>query len=511
LATDDVIGEIMGLIKELSENNIEISRTNQAFATKINDLEKKILTQAEQHKKDLESLKSSIDAASTDRASIKDLINLKINDTKSNLEEKVLSAKNELVYFKEDLNSLSSSNKDLKGLLISQNTTLEKLVQEKSAEATSNLKNVQEGLLKQLSDQNKLISNNKGELEAKITDLATKSTEQENILQTSIDSIVELLNKSKIEIGENIQAHASQLDQKISGEISNLKTLVQSTEEKIQNEMQNLTNMIRTNEEVSLTAFEKTEKDFTEKSDNLNNEMNIKFDQHSELLTNFSKKTESNLNNISKQMTKFFDITDNHAEVLKVFEEISGQLRQNIDQISQETKKDQEILLGSFQKIILGQAENIRNELLTFSKEIRTNLSKFNDETASKFTSIEETVKINEKIKTLDADLRVRSEAIRKQLIDTLEENVQKFNTAIKESISSVDEYRVDLERFKDDIESLVERKVNEKTEFSMELFNNLLTKTEYISKLIKDSKISALPQIAIPIPGIKNSERSEE
>ena len=96
-------------------------------------------------------------------------------------------------------------------------------------------------------------------------------------------------------------------------------------------------------------------------------------------------------------------------------------------------------------------------------------------------------------------------------LIETLDENVQKFNSAIKESISSVDEYRVDLERFKDDIESLIERKVNEKTEFSMELFNNLLTKAEHLRKLIQDSKITNIPKIAVPIPEIKGSERTKE
>ena len=141
-------------------------------------------------------------------------------------------------------------------------------------------------------------------------------------------------------------------------------------------------------------------------------------------------------NGINKKIIQFFDITNNHSEVLKVFEEIIGQINANIEQSNLEVKKDQELLLESFQKIIVGQAENLRNELLTFSKEIRTTLSKFNDDVASKFTPSDETAKINDRIKSLDNDLHTRSENIRKQLIETLEENVQKFNSSIKESIS---------------------------------------------------------------------------
>ena len=44
-----------------------------------------------------------------------------------------------------------------------------------------------------------------------------------------------------------------------------------------------------------------------------------------------------------------------------------------------------------------------------------------------------------------------------------------------------------------------------------MELFNNLLTKAEYISKLIHDSRVSKVPKIAIPIPEIKNSDSSDQ
>ena len=43
-----------------------------------------------------------------------------------------------------------------------------------------------------------------------------------------------------------------------------------------------------------------------------------------------------------------------------------------------------------------------------------------------------------------------------------------------------------------------------------MELFNNLLTKAEHISKLIQDSRVSKVPKISVPIPEIKDSSSEE-
>ncbi|MHA2363675.1 MAG: hypothetical protein ACXAC7_06940, partial [Candidatus Hodarchaeales archaeon] len=82
---------------------------------------------------------------------------------------------------------------------------------------------------------------------------------------------------------------------------------------------------------------------------------------------------------------------------------------------------------------------------------------------------------------------------------------------AIKDSIASVDVYRVELERYKDEIESLVERKVNEKYEFSIEILGNLVTKAEHLSYLIKEASTKVPPAIKVPVPGITEQQSNED
>ena len=475
MSTDeDIIGELVQTVKELSEKNFSLT-------LKVNELEKKI-EQTELNKNDISSLKSNVDAANTDRTAIKDLLNLKITETKNLLEEKVNSFKKDFAYLKEDMNSLGSQYSEI-------TTKMTQL----STESQDAIKNLSETLSKQKSDleQSKVDINNNLESVSKaqqenINALTNQITKMESDLQTAYKT-------ADIELLEAVNQNLSTISNDVKNQSLSTAEQFEKSASEVATELQRLTDEFNTNLQ------------------KINDEINTKFENQQSLISNLSSQTELTISGINRKIDKFFDISNNHAEVLKVFEEITGQINSNIDQANQMVKKDQELLLESFQKIIVGQAENLRNELLTFSKEIRTNLSKFNDDIASKFTPIDETKQLNEKIKTLDTELHARSDNIRTQLIETLDENVKKFDSSIKESISSVDEYRVDLERFKDDIESLIERKVNEKTEFSMELFNNLLTKAEYISKLVFDSKVPNVPKIDRPIPEIKNTESNTE
>ena len=463
---DDVIGELVRTIKDLSDKNFSL-------ALKVNELEKKI-EQTEQIKNDINSLKSNVDAANTDRTAIKDLLNLKIAESNKVVEEKVNSVKKDMAFFKEDLNKIDSENIEIKN-------TIKKI----SDETVKNFESIK-------SDYTSKIQNN---------------TDFSNQVRLAVDKINEDVSKGLESVSKTFQESLDTLRNQVLALDEDLTSKFQSADNQ---QAESTAEQFERSASETATELQRLTEDMESKVQQLKEEVTVKFDNQQSLLTNLSSQTDMSVNSIKKELDKFFEISDNHSSVLKVFEEIIGQIHANIEQASLEVKKDQELLLESFQKIIVGQAENLRNELLTFSKEIRTNLSKFNEDTASKYTSIDETAKVNERIKSLDNDLHTRSENIRKQLIETLEENIQKFDSSIKNSISSVEEYRVDLERFKDDIESLIERKVNEKTEFSMELFNNLLTKAEHISKLIQDSRVSKVPKISVPIPEIKDSSSEE-
>ena len=507
MSSEDIISELVNSVKELSEKNFSL-------ALKVNELESKIV-QVDQNKKELASIKTGLDAATTDRTAIKDLLNLKINEVKNTLDERISSIKNDIVLVKEDLNHLGNDYTGIKQNLVDLHSEIEKVLKQMSSETIKNLETIRSIMDQKITNNTSTIANLQKELESKSKEFNDANQSTNTSLQEKINELTNSITNLSNEFSNKLELAQSSLTEGFTKGDTETRQLLETNQEqntkKIDEAVTSLQNDLKNLEDTNNALFEKTTTETANELQQMTETVNKKFDDQHSLLTNLSSQTDMNLNTVRSQIDKFFDITDNHSQVLQAFEQITGQIHGTIERASLEVKKDQELLLESFQKIIVGQAENLRNELLTFSKEIRTNLSKFNELSDSQYTSKDETNKISEKIKSLDEELRSRSENIRKELITTVEESVQKFNTAIKESISSVDEYRVDLERFKDDIESLVERKVNEKNEFSMELFNNLLTKAEHISKLIHESKITSVPPIAFPIPEIKNSERKTE
>ena len=49
---------------------------------------------------------------------------------------------------------------------------------------------------------------------------------------------------------------------------------------------------------------------------------------------------------------------------------------------------------------------------------------------------------------------------------------------------------KLDIEKYKDEILSLIERKVNEKYDFLFDILGNVLTKTEELKIIARDAKL---------------------
>lgn len=394
--------------------------------------------------------------------------------------EKFTKIEKELFDIYDMIKELTKNNKHM-------NSNYEQL-NSKFDEFTKKIENEADASTKKLTELHDTVTNKINKEVAKNKEENAKNMAN---IKVMIDSINSNLNEAKKTISTHeteISNHKKEFDKLKQEQTKNKEDLIQSID--------------KTNNTVN-SKLEKMENDIGETLNLVNENVKTKLEEQQKIMETHEKSNQ-------ESFSKVFDVIDNHAGALKSYGTIYNQLKSNIDIGVEDLKKDQENLMASMQKIINGQIENIRNELLTFSKEIRTNLNKFSDENVNKFTSIQETEKLSTKLNQLEADLSAKSNAMRKDMSESIKDSMKNFDAAIKQSISSVDEYRVDLERFKDDIESLIERKVNEQTEFTNELFNNLLTKSEQLSQLIRDSKLEKTPEIAIPIPGIKDSKRKE-
>ena len=366
------------------------------------------------------------------------------------------------------------------------------------------------------------------------TNIETQIQQTKDYFQADIAKVDELIKQTNSDLDSNIKRHdeSNQIFQEnietVNGQLKNLKDEFNNSLEMVKQE---LSLEITTKDEYHSKRAERRDLEFNEfKDENKQNFESIKSNNDilkKEITENFLKVdnkldlhqsetkdqfniANSQIENSQNQVEKLFSVIEEHAHTLEDLVELLSQLRKNYEQTMIEVKEDNKSLMAAFQKILTGTTESLRNEIIIISKEVRTTLDEYSSEGEKKFTIKSDFKQLQSQFKQLENDLRNLFINVRKQLKESLEESVNSFNSAIKESIDSVDIYRVELERYKDEIESMVERKVNEKYEFSTEILGNLVTKAEHLSYLIKESQINPVTSIAVPIPGIKNTNKIE-
>ncbi|MHA2296281.1 MAG: hypothetical protein ACXAEU_17375 [Candidatus Hodarchaeales archaeon] len=221
-----------------------------------------------------------------------------------------------------------------------------------------------------------------------------------------------------------------------------------------------------------------------------------------------AEKFEQIENNVNEQFQKVIGLinslkeenTSDHTRIdstTSQLDEFIGNIKQFIETLREDTlasfgevKSDQKVLMQRFQRIVMGTAETLRNENVIIAKEVRGQLDTISKDFASNFYSIEAGNKLEDRTKNLGEELKDNSEKIRNQLVDNIDDAIKQFQEATKEAIASVNEVKLDIENYKDEILSLIERKVNEKYDFLFDILGNLLTKSEQLKIIVRDSKL---------------------
>lgn len=219
--------------------------------------------------------------------------------------------------------------------------------------------------------------------------------------------------------------------------------------------------------------------------------------QKNNLLQNINEKTaeinknhQESVNEFRNSVSQISETLQNHASTLLSM----GEMLTGIQEANQKTfellKNDQKQLMISFQRMNTGLSETLRNENIIIAKEVRESLEHAEKLASANYMGKDDQKVLEERITTLDTDLRKKSEDIRQELVTSFEKAIKNFDERGKDSIEKVEEYKSELEQYKEELQSLIERKVNAKYDFIFGIITDMVGKTENLAKLITDSKI---------------------
>lgn len=511
----DEIQELQGLLQELFQNTTQIRENQDKLCARVDELEGTVKEQREGVARGLKSLNEAFAQNLTQlgkklRAEYEE----SVQALSTSLEEATAAVREEL---KTEVLNASQGREELESRL---NTKLEEFQTALSGEISQHRSDLE----KQLEEHQTALATTQSSLEETASTLSSYSSKTDDSLAALNTTLAELANQQSTQKTEFDQALEEQMTQtkdlvenlnqdvslRISmaeegtkdlkvqhnEELTSLRTDVDTRFEDVRSE---LAEQGKKQEERSNTL----ENDLTEALSVMNEAMKAQFDQIHGMLSELRSKTGKRFTEVDDQVSQIFDVIKGHAEALNSLNQTYVSVRKALDESMDDVKEEQNSLMNAYQKIVTGSTENLRNELIIISKEIRTILAQFQKEIEDSFSTKDDTSKIEDRVRTLDTDLREKSDQIRKQLVSSLDQSVQNFEGSIKEAIQSVEVYRVELERFKDDIESMIERKVNEKNEFILELMSNLVKKTERLGSLVRETRLEPPPQLMVPIPGV--------
>ncbi|MFW9996185.1 MAG: hypothetical protein ACFFD4_29355 [Candidatus Odinarchaeota archaeon] len=236
--------------------------------------------------------------------------------------------------------------------------------------------------------------------------------------------------------------------------------------------------------------LENDRKNNAEKLEQLVNNVNDRLQKAVDLIQGLKEENTSDHKRFDDSINRHDNSLSQLDDVLNLIKQFIKTLREETLNSFEEVKSDQKDLMQRFQRIVLGTAETLRNENVIIAKEVRGQLDTISKEFERGYYSVEAGTKLEERTKSLGEELRENSDKVRDQLVENIEDAINKFQEATKEALASVDEVKLDIESYKDEILSLIERKVNEKYDFISDIMGNLLTKSEQLKIMVRDSKL---------------------
>jgi ABC-type transporter Mla subunit MlaD len=351
----------------------------------------------------------------------------------------------------------------------------------------------------------------KEELNSLQIQLKDEFAQKTNDLVGSVEESSEELNRTKNDLqalSKKLGTEAEQLRDQIKENHESLEQILNSQVAELRQEISGITERVDEIHAATTTKFEEMQGTQNEIAQSLEKTSTILLDSISNSEKEFTKLA-NGLEIATKGLEQSQNLLENYSETINgqssVIDSYRGELARLIDAV----KAEEQDLLRAFQRILTGSIENVRNETLMIQKSLRKNQEELRASIEASYLLKKDHERLVEQFRGLEQDLRARAEETRQGLVKELEASVKEFQKSVQDSIESVRATKSELSDYKDEISSLIERKVNEKYDFAFDLISRTLTKSEQLVEIVTGLQLPMAPRPAVPAKPAAKGESS--
>lgn len=340
-----------------------------------------------------------------------------------------------------------------------------------------------------------------------LNDLISKETQQITSLEEKINDVGEQVSKLQGEntdqsqkitsLNEKTEEHTeliSNLEEKSSDQTQKIDNLNQ-----IQNDHEQILNdhTSEINARVPTTQFESA---LTEALEGLADKI-ISLKQTQEQiktdLIDQGGRTQENIDSIISTLDIIGNgletldaMSQNQATAIEEQRESLGQFKHKLKELVSISKEDQKSHFENFSRLLESYNENIHTELTLTVESLKKSDIEILNEVGKHYMRKKVGANLEQKISDLVSELESEAKKTRDELVEGLEKTVKEYEDIMEEQTTRIKRQQQELERFQDDIQAVIDRKVNEKYEVVFSLLSKVAIHAEELALLIKASEI---------------------
>ncbi|MHA2224768.1 MAG: hypothetical protein ACXAC8_06165 [Candidatus Hodarchaeales archaeon] len=386
---------------------------------------------------------------------------------------------------------------------------LKKLVEENSTKIRETRKDLieekssLEKLDKQIQDRDIKLGKKFDEVGQKFAELNENTSQYLQNAEKQSEDFLSQLATLEDKITQNSK-NTDKLSEDFHDKFNNLKRTQEEHENRISKHKQTINE--HENELQTYISKEKFNTSISDIEENVN--------KQSTLLQQFQSEIQGEIKNLEEKTQAQFDTLAKTVEMVgsglgqldqlnkKIIAQIEKyrlklvEFRRKLKEIIGIVKMDQQEHFDNFSKIIESYNENIRTEISITTQSLKESDTKILDEVSTSFMTKKIGKELQQTISDLSEDLKMEAQKTRDELVQGLQKNVQEYEKSMKQQETSINDYKVELQNFQEEILAIIDRKVNEKYEVVFSLLSKVALEAEEITLLIKTSEIHIPPPI---------------
>jgi chromosome segregation ATPase len=209
---------------------------------------------------------------------------------------------------------------------------------------------------------------------------------------------------------------------------------------------------------------------------------------------------------IGKGLEQLDSMSKRHTSALEEQRGSLAQFKHKLKELISLTKDDQKTHFENFSRLLESYNENIRTEMSLIAQSMKKSDIEILNEVANHYTRKKVGENLKQKISDLAKELELEATKTREELVLGLEKTVKEYETVMEEQTTRIKKQQQELEHFQDEIQAVIDRKVNEKYELVFSLLSKVAMHAEELALFMKTAEI----QIPEPVTDI-DTEISEE